>query len=191
MSFLVKLSGLIDRINEKVGRGVAWTTAGLVTLVFIDVVMRYLLNISYVAAQEMEWHLFGFIFLIGAGYTLRHEGHVRVDIIYQRLGDKGKAWVNLFGCILFLFPGCALIIWTSIPFVVDSIVMFLPTPAADGSTVQWIFEGSMDPGGLPFYFILKSCIPVGFVLLLLQGISLFAKSLVVLIGTEVGEGEAK
>ena len=85
------LSDTIDKINGWVGRGVAWVTLGLVLVVFVDVVMRYLFNTSFVFTQELEWHLFGFIFLIGAGYTLLHDGHVRVDIIYQRLGFKGRA----------------------------------------------------------------------------------------------------
>ncbi len=71
----------IDGLNEWVGRGVAWVTLALVLVIFVDVVMRYLFNTSYVFTQELEWHLFGFIFLIGAGYTLLHDGHVRVDII--------------------------------------------------------------------------------------------------------------
>lgn len=184
MTALIKLSGWIDKLNERVGRGVSWVSAGLVALVFVDVIMRYVFTISFVAAQEMEWHLFGFIFLIGAGYTLRHEGHVRVDIIFQRLSPKGRAWVNFWGCILFLFPGCIMITYTSIPFVIDSILVFLQTSAADGSTVQWIWEGSMDPGGLPLYFILKSCIPIGFILVLLQGVSLFIKSLATISGAD-------
>jgi TRAP-type mannitol/chloroaromatic compound transport system permease small subunit len=93
MNVLKTLSSLIDKISEWVGRGVAWVTLGLVLVVFTDVVMRYLFNTSFVFTQELEWHLFGFIFLIGAGYTLLHDGHVRVDIIYQRLGIKGQAWV--------------------------------------------------------------------------------------------------
>jgi hypothetical protein len=91
----------IDWINEWVGRGVAWVTTGLVLVVFVDVVMRYLFNTSYVFTQELEWHLFAFIFLMGAGYTLLHDGHVRVDIIYQRLPPKGRAWINLIGVFLF------------------------------------------------------------------------------------------
>ena len=79
-------------MNEWIGKGVAWVTLVLVLVIFVDVVMRYAFNTSYVFTQELEWHLFGFIFLIGAGYTMLHDGHVRVDIIYQRLGAKGKAW---------------------------------------------------------------------------------------------------
>ena len=176
MKILIKIADWIDTLNEWVGQGVSWVTLGLVLLVFVDVGMRYLLNVSFVFNQEMEWHLFAFIFLIGAGYTLLHDGHVRVDIIYQRLGFKGKAWVNLIGVILFLFPGCFLIIKTSLKFVINSWSMM---------------EGSPDPGGVPFRFILKSAIPVGFGLLFLQGVSLGIHSLLQVLGLETEkEGEA-
>ncbi len=175
MAFLKRLLGLIDSINEWVGRGVAWSTFGLVLVVFIDVVMRYLFNTSYVFTQELEWHLFSFIFLIGAGYTLLHEGHVRVDIVYQTLGPKGRAWINFLGVIFFLIPGCYLVIESSYSFVFSS----------------WeAMEGSSDPGGIPYRFIIKSFIPVGFSLLLLQGISLGIKSLLEIVGVPVPEDEA-
>ena len=90
---LLKFCDVIDGINRCVGQGVAWVTLLLVVVVFVDVCMRYIFNTSFVFVQELEWHLFGFIFLVGAGYTLLHDGHVRVDIIYQRLGLKGRAWV--------------------------------------------------------------------------------------------------
>ncbi len=160
----------IDTLNEWVGRGVAWVTLLLVLVVFVDVVMRYLFATSYVFTQELEWHLFAFIFLVGAGYTLLYDGHVRVDIIYQRLGPKGRAWVNLIGVIFFLIPGCFMIIETSLTFVYNSLS---------------VMEGSPDPGGIPARFIIKSAIPVGFTLLLLQGISLGLKSFLTLVGVEV------
>jgi TRAP-type mannitol/chloroaromatic compound transport system permease small subunit len=164
----------VDTLNEWIGRGVAWVTLGLVLVVFVDVVMRYLFNTSFVFTQELEWHLFGFIFLIGAGYTLLHDGHVRVDIIYQRLGFKGQAWVNLCGVLLFLIPGCVMVITTGWKFAATSFGML---------------EGSPDPGGIPFRFILKGCIPVGFVLLLLQGISLGMHSFMQIIGIEKAKEE--
>ena len=174
MNILKTLCRWIDSINEWVGRGVAWVTLGLVLVVFIDVVMRYIFNTSFVFTQELEWHLFGFIFLIGAGYTLLHDGHVRVDIIYQRLGFKGRAWVNFLGVILFLIPGCIMVITTSWKFMANSFA---------------ILEGSPDPGGIPFRFILKSCIPVGFALLLIQGFSLGLHSFMQILGIEQMEKE--
>jgi TRAP-type mannitol/chloroaromatic compound transport system permease small subunit len=169
MNVLKKLCSWIDTVNEWVGRGVAWVTLVLVLVVFIDVVLRYVFNISFVFAQELEWHLFAFIFLIGAGYTLLHDGHVRVDIFYQRLGYRGRAWINLIGVIFFLLPGCILVILTSLNFVHNS----------------WsVMEGSPDPGGIPFRFIVKGTIPVGFFLLCLQGISLGLHSLFQILGIE-------
>ncbi|MFH0960664.1 MAG: TRAP transporter small permease subunit [Pseudomonadota bacterium] len=162
-----KLCGLIDSINEWTGRAVAWTTLALVIVIFSDVVMRYLFNTSYVFTQELEWHIFSFIFLIGAGYTLLHDGHVRVDIIYQVVSPKARAWVDLIGVLFFLIPGCYIVIKTSWGFMLNS----------------WdVFEGSPDPGGVPFRFIIKSFIPIGFSLMLLQGVSLGLKSLLVITG---------
>jgi TRAP-type mannitol/chloroaromatic compound transport system permease small subunit len=169
MRILQAVSRWIDTLNQWVGRGVAWVTLGLVLVVFVDVVLRYLFNMSFVFTQELEWHLFGFIFLIGAGYTLLHDGHVRVDIIYQRLGLKNRAWVNLFGVLFFLIPGCIMVISTSWKFAYNSFS---------------ILEGSPDPGGIPFRFLIKGCIPVGFFLLLLQGISLGIHSVLQIAGVE-------
>ena len=175
MKILLKIAKGIDALNEWVGRGVSWVTLGLVLVVFVDVVMRYLFKTSFVFTQELEWHLFAFIFLIGAGYTLLHDGHVRVDIIYQRVGFKSKAWINLLGVLLFLIPGCFMVITTSWKFTLNAYA---------------IMEGSPDPGGIPFRFILKGCIPFGFSLLLLQGISLGLHSLLQILGIEAEEGSS-
>jgi TRAP-type mannitol/chloroaromatic compound transport system permease small subunit len=147
----------IDTLNCWVGWFVAWVTFLVVLVVFVDVVMRYVFRMSFVFTQELERHLFAFIFLMGAGYTLLKDGHVRVDIFYQRLGPKAKAWINLIGVLFFLIPGCILIITTSYNFVYSF----------------WaVMEGSPDPGGIPYRFLLKATIPAGFILVLLQGISL-------------------
>ncbi|MCP4348867.1 MAG: TRAP transporter small permease subunit [Desulfobacterales bacterium] len=172
MNFLKKLSRWIDTLNEWVGRGVAWVTFLVVLVVFVDVVMRYVFNTSFVFTQELEWHLFAFIFLIGAGYTLLKDGHVRVDIFYQRMGPRAQAWINLMGVLLFLLPGCYMIIATSLQFVYNS----------------WdILEGSPDPGGVPYRFVIKACIPVGFILVTLQGISLGIRSLFTIMGKEIDD----
>lgn len=168
------VSGIIDRSNELVGRLVSWVSLLLVMVVFVDVVMRYAFRISFVFTQELEWHLFAFIFLIGAGYTLLHDGHVRVDIIYQRLGPKGKAWINLIGVIFFLIPGCYLVISTSWKFVGNSFA---------------IMEGSPDPGGIPYRFIVKGTMTVGYILLLLQGISMGLHALLQVLGLETVDEE--
>lgn len=172
MGFFTKVYRSIDALNEWVGRAVSWVTFLLVLVVFADVVMRYLFKTSFVFTQELEWQLFSFIFLVGAGYTLLHDGHVRVDIVYQQLSPKGRAWVNLIGVIFFLIPGCILVINTSGWFAYNA----------------WVVgEGSPDPGGIPYRFIIKSAIPVGFVLLLLQGVSMGIKSVFELLGKNTDE----
>lgn len=170
MNFFRNICRGIDTLNTWVGRGVSWATFLVVLVVFTDVVMRYAFNTSYVFVQELEWHLFAFIFLMGAGYTLLKDGHVRVDIIYQRLSLSARAWVNIIGVIFFLVPGCYLIIVTSSKFVYNA----------------WsVMEGSPDPGGIPYRYILKACIPAGFVLLFLQGVSLGIKSFFTIIGKDL------
>ena len=166
---LDRVSRWITALNLVVGRIVSWATFIVVLVVFVDVVMRYAFNTSFVFTQELEWHLFGFIFLMGAGYTLLKDGHVRVDIFYQRLSKKGRAWINLIGVLIFLIPGCYLVLATSIPFVINSCITG---------------ECSPDPGGIPYRFIVKSFIPAGFFLLLLQGIAMGIQALLLIVGWE-------
>jgi TRAP-type mannitol/chloroaromatic compound transport system permease small subunit len=174
MKLLKSICAWIDSVNDWVGRAVSWTTLLLVLVTFIDVVMRYFFNTSYVFTQELEWHVFAFIFLMGAGYTLKNEGHVRVEVFYGKLSPKGRAWVNLIGVLFFLIPSCLVFIKTSIPFVMNSF---------------HVMEGSPDPGGIPLRFLIKSCIPIGYTLILLQGISLGINSLLKLTGVTAEKGK--
>ncbi len=167
MALIRTLCRWIDTLNTWVGKGVSWVTTLVVLVVFVDVVMRYAFKTSYVFTQELEWHLFAVIFLMGAGYTLLKDGHVRVDIFYQRFGDKGKAWINFLGVLFFLLPGCYMVIVTSWKFVGNSFA---------------VMEGSADPGGIPYRYLIKACIPAGFGLITLQGISLGLKSFLTIIG---------
>lgn len=154
------MNGLIQGIhnlNEWVGRIMAWLVIAMVCLIGYDVAMRYLFEAGSVALQELEWHLFAIIFLLGAAYTFKYEGHVRVDIFYQsRFSERTRQWVDLFGHLFFLLPFCSLLIWGSSTFVYNS----------------WQFaETSPDPGGLSYRFLLKAMIPFGFSLLALHGIA--------------------
>ena len=157
------LASGIDAFSEWCGRIVSWCVLIIVLIIIYDVLMLYLFQRSSAAIRELEWHLFAVIFLLGAAYTLKHEGHVRVDIFYQGrwMNDRRRAWVDLFGVIFLLIPFCVLIVSSAWPFVENSYAML---------------EGSPDAGGLPFRFILKAVIPVSFVLLILQGVSLALKS---------------
>jgi TRAP-type mannitol/chloroaromatic compound transport system permease small subunit len=169
--FARRYVGFADTVNEKVGFGVSWLTALLVLVVCYDVFTRYLLRNSIVAVQELEWHLFAVIFLVGAAYTLKHNRHVRVDVFYTRFSERTRAWIDFTGSLIFLIPLCILAIWTSRMFVFTSYM---------------IGETSPDPGGLPARFILKSAIPIGFFLLLLQGVALALGSLLKAVGDPVG-----
>ena len=160
----------IDQISEWSGRAVAWLVLVLVLLVCYDVAMRYLFQSGSIALQELEWHLFAIIFLLGAAYTLKHDEHVRVDLLYsnRRFSDRHRAIVNLLGTLLLLIPFCLLIIYTSWDFVGNSFAMG---------------EGSPDPGGLSHRFLIKAAIPLGFVMLLIQGIAEIARNIIILKST--------
>ncbi len=161
---------LIDGLNDRVGRATSWLSTLLVVVVCYDVFTRYFLRKSSVGVQEMEWHIFAVLFLIAAAYTLKEDGHVRVDVFYTLLSKRGQAWVNLFGGIVFLIPFSLLIIWASKNFV----------------GMSWaIQETSPDPGGLPYRYLLKAMVPVGFSLILLQGISMILRSFCTVIGRPI------
>ncbi len=165
----------VDRLSEAVGRMAMAFSLLLVLVVMADVAMRYFMNISFSSLRELEWHFYSAIFLLGGAYTLRHDAHVRVDIFYQRFSDRGRALINVLGCLLMLFPGCWLVVETSMPFVAFS----------------WgMHEISPDPGGLPFRWALKALIPIGFGLMGLQGVSFFFKNLLVLMGRRAPEQES-
>lgn len=166
---LLKISRWIDALSE----GLGWITFGL-TLIMVAVgaynaITRYLgqfigVNLSSNLYIEVQWYLFSLIFLLGSAYVLKHNSHVRVDILYNQLSRKGKAWVDLLGGLLFLLPICILILYFSLPAVINS----------------WqVLEMSSDPSGLPRY-PLKTMILVSFVFLGLQGISQIAKQLAIL-----------
>ncbi|MCA9732850.1 MAG: TRAP transporter small permease subunit [Deferribacteres bacterium] len=165
MRFLKKLSTKIDWLNEKIGSGISWLNLLLIAVVCYDVFTRYFLKKSSIAVQEMEWHIFAVIFLLGAAYTLKHDRHVRVDALYNSFSLRTQAWVDFLGSLLFLLPFVVLVIWASTTFVANSFS---------------IGETSPDPGGLPARYLLKACIPLAFVLLLLQGLSMNFRAALIL-----------
>ena len=168
LHLLQLLSDKLAQFTELTGKLVSWLVLAMVLLVSYDVAMRYFFLSGSVALQEMEWHLFSLIFLLGAAYTLKHDDHVRLDILYESkfMNDERRAWINLLGSLFLLIPFCILIITTAWPFVYQSYIHL---------------EGSPDPGGLPYRWILKASIPLGFTLLLLQGISDIVKNLNVIL----------
>ena len=153
---------LLEKIIKKIGDTCSWLSFMLVILISLDVFLRYVFNFSSASLYELELHMFAMIFLIGSSLTLQRDEHVRVDVFYNKFSDKGKNIINLVGNIIFLLPFSLVIFYTSIPFVEDSFR---------------ILESSPDPGGLPFRFIIKSIIPISFLLLVTQGLLNIFKNL--------------
>ena len=168
--FIRLLQGLIvfvDGLNEAVGRLVSWLTLGMVVITFLIVVLRYLFNTGWIAMQESLLYMHAAVFLLGAAFTLRRHGHVRVDIFYRKLSPRRRAWVDLAGSVLFLLPVSAFIVYMSWDYVATS----------------WsLKESSGEAGGLPWVYLLKSGIIALGVTLLLQGIAEFLRSLLVALG---------
>lgn len=159
---LEKTEKTINRLVDKVGIILAFVLILLVFNVAFDVMMRYLFHASSVGMQELEWHLFGIIFLFGIGVALQHEAHVRVDFLYDRMSVKTKSLINIGGTLLFLMPLSLLIFFGSFAFVGDAYISH---------------EISEDPGGLHFRWIIKSMIPVSFGFLLISATGYIIKNI--------------
>lgn len=146
---------LLETVVEWSGRVAMLLLLAMVLLIATNVVLRYLFAIGPVSLQEVEWHLMAPVALIGSAYALRYGAHVRVDICYDRFGERTKVLVDLFSAVGLLLTA-GLVFWLSLNFV---------------DQAYWIGEGSPDPGGLPHRFLLKAMIPLGFALLILQSLA--------------------
>ncbi len=179
MQTLLRLARGIDALNEWVGKLVSWLTLFMVLIGVYNAVTRKLsqtigVDLSSNAYIEAQWYMFSLVFLWGGAYTLLHDEHVRVDVIYARLSERAKAWIDLLGILFFLIPFSLLMLYVAWPIVVDS----------------WkIHEMSPDPGGLPRYPI-KASLIVAFILLLLQAFSEAVKKLAIILGYPLEEGGA-
>ena len=157
-----KLANYIDTLNEKVGKSIAWAVLATTLITFLVVVLRKGFSWGSIAMQESALYFHALLFMAGAAYTLKHNGHVKVDIFYQNFSAKGRAWVNLLGTASLLLPFSLFILWISADYVLAS----------------WQqLEGSRETGGLPLVFILKSFIPLMAILLVLQAIATMLRAL--------------
>jgi len=161
----------LENIAEFSGRLIAWATLLMVLVTFAVVLLRYAFNTGWIAMQESITYLHALVFMLGASYTLRHDGHVRVDIFYHKFSDKGKAWVNLLGTLLLLYPLMIFILWISWDYVHES----------------WkVHEGSREAGGLPGVFLLKTLLLLMPVAMMLQGLAMMLRSVDILRGKAHG-----
>jgi len=121
MSFFLSLSKLIDTVNERIGLSISWALLAAVLICAGNALVRYLLNISSNAWLEIQWYLFGAIFLLASSYTLKRNEHVRIDVVVGRFPKRVQVWIDVFGFLLFLLPATLLILYFSIPFAFESI----------------------------------------------------------------------
>ena len=167
MSWLESLANHIDAVNDRIGRGVAWLCLLLVAITATVAVLRYAFSLGWVWMQDAYLWANGTMFMLGAAYTLLHDRHVRVDFLYVNFRPRTQALVNLLGSAFFLFPTLAMIAWVSFPYVRGS----------------WRrLEGSLEAGGLPGVFLLKSVLLLFCLLLALQGISFVIRNALVFAG---------
>ncbi len=166
---LLSLEKWMDKIIDVVGYMTGVLLIVMILNVAFDVMMRYVFHNSSIGMQELEWHTFAVIMLYGTGYALRHNAHVRVDFVYDRLSPRKQARVNVVGTIFFLLPLALLVIYGSWDFVMDAYTTH---------------EISEDPGGLPYRWIIKVQIPLAFVFLLFCAADFLLYNLNVLRGKE-------
>lgn len=160
------LIGSIDSINQAAGRAASWLLLAMALVTLTVVILRYVFATGFIWLQESYIWLNGIAFMVGAGYTLLRDGHVRVDVIYRSASARFKAWVNLLGCLLLLLPTVLVVAWFSVPYVAAS----------------WErLETSREAAGLPGVFVLKSVLLLYCLLLGLQALALAARSALALL----------
>lgn len=155
MNFFLCISAWIDKLNTTVGRAVTWLVLIVSIISAGNAVMRKVFNMSSNAWLELQWYLFGAIFLLASGYTFLRNEHVRVDVLSQKLSKKTQIYIEIFGVIFFLLPAACLVFWLSIPYFYQSFITG---------------ELSSNTAGL-IRWPAKLLIPIGFGLLILSGIS--------------------
>lgn len=166
MKSLLALSRAVDWVNEHVGRLVYWLVLVMVLISAGNAAVRYSVNMSSNAWLEIQWYLFSVVFLFGAGYTLLHNQHVRIDVLTAHLRPRTKAWIDILGTLFFLLPMALVILWLSWPVFVDA---------------YRSHEVSTNAGGL-IVWPARLMVPVGFLLLVLQGVSELIKRIAFLRG---------
>ncbi|MDA1077237.1 MAG: TRAP transporter small permease subunit [Proteobacteria bacterium] len=149
-------SRVVDPWLTRLGQAVSWIWLLLLVMIVANVLLRYAFSQGRIEFEEIQWHLYSIGFLLGMGYTYQADAHIRVDVLHERLTPRAQAWIELYGILLFLLPFIAVILISSVPFVVIS---------------YQLSEISQSPGGLPFRWAIKAALPIGFVLLLLATVS--------------------
>ena len=150
------LSRLVDPLLIQIGRWTSYLWVALLSIIVINVVLRYAFGEGRIEFEEIQWHLYSTGFLLSLGYALQTDAHIRVDVLHERFSPKLQAWLEFYGIVLFLLPFILLILIFAAPFVAAS---------------YHLSEVSNAPGGLPFRWAIKAMLPCGFTLLLLAALS--------------------
>ena len=151
-----RLSRAIDPWLVRIGHWSAWLWLALVVIIVTNVVLRYVFGEGRIEFEEIQWHIYATGFLLGLGYALQVDAHIRVDVLHERFSPTQKAWIELYGLLLLLLPFIAVVLIYSVPFVRASFELG---------------EVSVSPGGLPFRWAMKAMLPIGFLLLLAAALS--------------------
>lgn len=171
----MSLSRLIDGLNERIASAVSWALLVAVIICAANALIRYTFHVSSNAWLEIQWYLYAAMFMLASAYTLKRDEHVRIDVIVGRFSKRTQVWLDLFGYLIFLMPISLLIIWYGIPFASVSIHSA---------------EMSSNAGGLIVWPV-KLLVPVGFALIVLQGVSEIIKRIAFLAGRIDGHEFAK
>ena len=166
MSFLIRLSGWIDWLNERIGRASIWLVLFATLISAGNALSRYGFSLSSNAMLEVQWYLYSAVFLLCSGYTFMRNEHVRIDLVSNRMSARGRNWVDIVGIVVFLLPVAMMIVWMSWPSFVDSYMTN---------------EQSSNAGGLVRWPV-RLLIPVGFALLGIQAVSELIKRIAFLTG---------
>jgi TRAP-type mannitol/chloroaromatic compound transport system permease small subunit len=161
------LSRRVDPILTWVGQSISWVWLILLLTIVFNVVLRYVFGEGRIELEEIQWHMYSTGFLLGIGYTFQVDGHIRVDVVHERLSPRVRAWLELYGILLCVLPFVALVLIFSAPFIVIS---------------YELSEVSVAPGGLPYRWAIKSMLFTGFALLLLAALSRLTQVWVFLFG---------
>ncbi len=165
MTTLERAASALDALAEWTGRAISWLTLSLALTGFLVVVLRYAFDSGWLWMQESLTWMHALVFMIGAGYTLKHDEQVRVDVIYRGLSERRRAFIDLVGTILFLLPFCSYVVYESLPYLLSS----------------WsVGERSREAGGLPALYLLKAVIPLMAALLAIQGLAMAMRSIALL-----------
>lgn len=174
MSLLVRTENIFNRFSDVIGNISAVLLLLLLLNIFYDVIMRYVFNDVSIGMQELEWHLYSLMFLLGIAYALKTNGHVRVDFIYDQLNPTKKAVIDITGTLLFLLPFCLLVAYYGVGFAYESYTLG---------------EHSGDPGGLPYRWLIKSAIPLSFICVMISCIGFMLRALNCALGLHPAEHE--